>query len=150
MVSLWQNMKPCFIISDQFFNSYNIISLIGEQQSRWFVQLMAGKALLPDKDKMLFNIKSMRNDSKKIYNPSDRHTVETKWIKYMDDITKEFGAKPNLWKYFFTDNQLWRAVLFGPCLPYQYRLDGPHRWSGARDAIISVYDRILHPLQTKN
>jgi len=40
-------------------------------------------------------------------------------------------------------------VYFGLATPYQYRLVGPGAWHGARDAILSVRERILQPLRTR-
>ena len=42
-----------------------------------------------------------------------------------------------------TDPMLAWACFFGPLLPYQYRLEGPGKWAGARDAILTVWERIL-------
>lgn len=42
----------------------------------------------------------------------------------MDELSKEIGAYPFIWKYMFTDPKLFFALLFGACAPYQYRLTG--------------------------
>lgn len=63
----------------------------------------------------------------------------------MDELGGQIGARPHLLKYFFTDNELFR-VLLGPAVSYQYRLEGPHRWPGARQAIIDSHHRVLYPL----
>lgn len=34
-------------------------------------------------------------------------------------------------------------VYFGPLVPYVYRLHGPNRWHGAREAIMSVDERVF-------
>ncbi|PIO57186.1 hypothetical protein TELCIR_21410, partial [Teladorsagia circumcincta] len=34
-------------------------------------------------------------------------------------------------------------IYFGPCVPYEYRLEGPHPWSGARNAIMTVDERVF-------
>lgn len=122
---------------------------IGEQQSRWFAQLMANKVTLPDRQTMKRDIEKKRQEIAKRYYQSERHTIQVDFIPYMDELAQQYGVKPNLFKYFFTDHQLWKALVFGPCVPYQYRLEGPHRWSGARDAILSVEDRIAAPLKTR-
>ena len=48
-----------------------------------------------------------------------------------------------------TDPVLGLKVLFGPALPYHFRLQGPGRWSGARHAILTAMDRVRFPLQTR-
>jgi dimethylaniline monooxygenase (N-oxide forming) len=48
-----------------------------------------------------------------------------------------------------SDPRLFFHVVFGPASPYQYRLMGPGRWAGARDAILTQWDRVLYPLKTR-
>ena len=50
---------------------------------------------------------------------------------------------------FKTDPKLALQVVFGPCTPYQYRLMGPGKWQGARDAIMTTMDRVRYPLATR-
>ncbi|GBM78080.1 Dimethylaniline monooxygenase [N-oxide-forming] 2 [Araneus ventricosus] len=40
------------------------------------------------------------------------------------------------------DTKLLLKILFGPSVSYQYRLEGPHSWEGAREAIITTMDRV--------
>ena len=40
-------------------------------------------------------------------------------------------------------------MFFGPCTPYQYRLEGPGSWPKAREAIMTQDERILFPLSTR-
>ncbi|XP_075038577.1 dimethylaniline monooxygenase [N-oxide-forming] 2-like isoform X2 [Mixophyes fleayi] len=40
-------------------------------------------------------------------------------------------------------------IFFGPCTPYQYRLTGPGKWSGARNAILTQWNRTLSPARTR-
>ena len=51
-----------------------------------------------------------------------------------------------LWK----DSKLALTCFFGPCTPYQYRLDGPLPWKGARRAIMTQWERIEAPLRTRH
>ena len=111
---------------------------------------MANKVSLPDHKTMMRDVAKKRQEMAKRFYESERHTIQVDWIPYMDELTQQFGAKPNIMKYFFTDHKLWIALMFGPCLPYQYRLEGPHHWSGARDAILSVEERISAPLKTRH
>ncbi|CAG2107437.1 unnamed protein product [Medioppia subpectinata] len=121
---------------------------IGELQSRWFAQLMAGKRSLPSRQEMRADIAVKRQAMKRYYE-SERHTIQVDWLNFMDELAQQVGVKPNITKYFFTDKELWRALMFGPALPYQYRLEGPHSWSGAREALLSAEERIDSPLATK-
>ncbi|KAH9373680.1 hypothetical protein HPB48_018675 [Haemaphysalis longicornis] len=82
------------------------------------------------------------------YVNSPRHAIQVDWISYMDELASMIGARPQMLKYFFTDNRLFRALL-GPAVPYQYRLEGPHRWPGARQAILDSRARMLYPLNDR-
>lgn len=67
----------------------------------------------------------------------------------MDDVASLIGAKPDLWKMLFQDPRFAIKCFFGPCIPAQYRLNGPHAWSGARKVIEDVEDSIRTPLRTR-
>ena len=122
---------------------------ISEIQSRWFALLMNNKLSLPSKDEMIKDIRKKRLAMEKRFYSCERHTVQVDWIPFMDEIAQMINAKPNLFSYFFTDPTLWYALWFGACLPYQYRLNGPHPWPKARETILTVFDRIEAPLKTK-
>lgn len=49
-------------------------------------------------------------------------------------------------KMLFTDPRLAIKCVFGPATAYQYRLEGPRPWSGARDAILRQLERTFYPL----
>jgi dimethylaniline monooxygenase (N-oxide forming) len=97
---------------------------IGEMQSRWFALLMANKLKLPNVKAMNEDIEKKRCEAMMRYYESERHTIQVDWIPFMDELGAIVGVKPNLFKYFFTDHELWRALYFGYCVPYQYRLEG--------------------------
>ncbi len=67
----------------------------------------------------------------------------------MDQLAELAGCRPTLSKYLWTDLSLWRALVFGPLVAYQYRLEGPQRWAGARQAILGVQERVEKPLKTR-
>ncbi len=96
---------------------------IGELQSRWFALLMANKLKLPTVEEMNKDIALKKKFMERFYE-SERHTIQVDWIPFMDELATVVGVKPNLWKYFTSDPELWRALLFGPSVPYQYRLEG--------------------------
>lgn len=81
------------------------------------------------------------------YVKSQRHTIQVDYIPYMDELACQVGVKPNLLTLFLTDPKLALEVAFGPCTPYQYRLRGPGKWAGAREAILTQRQRIIKPLQ---
>ncbi|GFR01764.1 dimethylaniline monooxygenase 5 [Trichonephila clavata] len=118
----------------------------GEIQCRWAAQILAGKCKLPPKAKMYADIKKRYETNMKRYKPNDKMSIRVDYMQYCDDLTSQFGAKPNLLKLFFTDFPLFIKLMFGPILSYQYRLQGPHAWEGAREAIMTSEDRMLWPL----
>ena len=52
-------------------------------------------------------------------------------------------------KMLFSDPKLALACFFGFWSPYQYRLRGPGEWSGAREAILTIEERVRAPFQTR-
>lgn len=78
-----------------------------------------------------------------------RHTLQVNYMEYMDEIATLVGVKPNLLVLFLSDPKLALEVVFGPCTPYQYRLQGPGKWDGARRAILTQRERIIKPLRTR-
>ncbi|XP_064467642.1 flavin-containing monooxygenase 5-like isoform X2 [Ornithodoros turicata] len=119
---------------------------VAEMQARWFAHLLGGKIRLPQTTEMHRDINAKQEAVDKRFVPSLRHTLEMNWVDGMDAMASEIGACPNLVKYFFTDQALFWKLVLGPAVPYQYRLEGPHAWKGARDAIFGVRARIVAPL----
>ena len=71
------------------------------------------------------------------------------YIEYADEIAREIGCKPSILKLFFKDPSLAFSCLFGPCVPYQYRLMGPDPWDGAKKAMEAVEENIIFPTRTR-
>lgn len=84
------------------------------------------------------------------YVAAQRHTIQVDYIPYMDELAKQVGVNPPILKLLLTDPRLGFKVLFGPCTPYQFRLCGPGQWKGARQAILTQWDRVTQPLKTRN
>jgi len=120
---------------------------VGEMQCRWTARILAGKHKLPSKEEMLADIKKKEEYIRKRFVDSPRHTLQVDFIGYQDELAEEIGVKPNLLKLAITDPRLFWAIFTGPSLPYQYRLQGPHTWDGAREAILTYRDRVVQPLQ---
>ncbi|GFQ84072.1 dimethylaniline monooxygenase 2 [Trichonephila clavata] len=118
----------------------------GELQCRWAAQVLAGNCKLPSQEVMFNDIKQRYETNLKRYTPSDKMSLRVDAISYCNDIASQFGAKPNFLKILLTDPMLFYKLVFGPFLSYQFRLQGPYAWDGARDAIMTVEKRILYPL----
>uniref|UniRef100_A0A3Q3VVL8 Flavin-containing monooxygenase n=1 Tax=Mola mola TaxID=94237 RepID=A0A3Q3VVL8_MOLML len=130
------------------FQTKGPIMPVVEMQARWAVKVFTGLSCLPSEKQMQEVIES---DMKRNMKRSDIIVtlLSVDYIPYLDFMAKEVGVQPNLLRLLLTDPVLWVKVLFGPCTPYQYRLTGPGRWAGARQAILSQWDRVAQPLRTR-
>ncbi|XP_013920030.1 PREDICTED: dimethylaniline monooxygenase [N-oxide-forming] 5-like [Thamnophis sirtalis] len=122
---------------------------IAELQARWATRVFKGLAELPSTSEMIADIIVKKFSMAKRYVKSQRHTIQVDYIEYMDELASLIGVKPNICSRFITDPKLARELLFGPCTPYQYRLQGPGKWEGARKAILTQHERVLDPLKTR-
>ncbi|KAJ7986571.1 hypothetical protein DPEC_G00341250 [Dallia pectoralis] len=122
---------------------------ISEIQARWATRVFKGLNKLPPKDNMLKDIKKKENSMAKRYVTTQRHTIQVNFIEYMDEIADQVGVCPNFLWLLLTEPSLGLRVLLGPCTPYQYRLTGPGQWGGARQAIMTQWDRVAQPLRTR-
>ncbi|XP_009989174.1 PREDICTED: dimethylaniline monooxygenase [N-oxide-forming] 5-like [Tauraco erythrolophus] len=123
---------------------------ISELQCRWATRVFPGLNKLPPRHDMEADIEKKKEAMAKRYVKSQRHTIQVDYIPYMDELACQVGVKPNLLTLFLTDPKLALEVAFGPCTPYQYRLQGPGEWSGAREAILTQRQRVIKPLQTRH
>uniref|UniRef100_A0A3B4FIU2 Flavin-containing monooxygenase n=1 Tax=Pundamilia nyererei TaxID=303518 RepID=A0A3B4FIU2_9CICH len=80
---------------------------------------------------------------------SERNPLQVHDIPYMDSLSEEVGVRPNIPWLFFKDPTLALQVFLGPCTPYQYHLTGPGKWAGARQAILTQWDRVFQPFKTR-
>lgn len=123
---------------------------ISELQARIFALSMSGKVKLPSTEEMIADIKRKEREMRRRYFSGPRHTIQMDWVNFMDELAELAGVKPDMLSTFINDPPLFAKCFFGPCLPYQYRLEGPDSWSGAREAIMSYDDRIVGALDTRH
>ncbi|XP_076452199.1 uncharacterized protein LOC143287845 [Babylonia areolata] len=124
---------------------------ISELQCRWFASLMIGRVRLPERGKMEKDIAQKEKEMDSRYYRSRRHTLQTFWVQYMDEVAEQIGARPVLWRMLLTRPSLALRCVLGPCLPAQYRLQGPHAWPHAARFIRSVWTRYnLRPKATRD
>lgn len=107
---------------------------VSEIQARWFSELCKGKTKLPSAEKMFHNMKQDQQRSESTYYASARHTIQQDPIPYIDEIASYFGAKPQLWRH---PSLAWNLIV-GSCGAAQWRLQGPHKWSKAKEVVRSV------------
>ncbi|XP_059196498.1 flavin-containing monooxygenase 5-like isoform X2 [Centropristis striata] len=122
---------------------------ISEIQARWATRVFKGCLKLPSVASMQKDIQCKKDMMAKRYVTSQRHTIQVDYVNYMDQIAELLGVKPNIPKLLLTDPRLGLSVVFGPTSPYQYRLRGPGKWAGARQAILTQWDRVAQPMQTR-
>ncbi|NXW63820.1 FMO4 monooxygenase, partial [Eurystomus gularis] len=118
-----------------------------EMQARWVTGIFAGWNKLPPTSKMMADVLKKKPPVKR--NLFERENLKISFISYTDEIASCAGIKPSVLKLLLTDPRLALAIFFGPCTPYQYRLVGRGRWSGARNAILTQWQRTLKPLRTR-
>ncbi|XP_067156769.1 flavin-containing monooxygenase 3-like isoform X1 [Apteryx mantelli] len=127
--------------------SFGSIIPTSELQCRWAVKVFQGLCRLPTISKMMDDIDEKAGKKLKWYGSSN--TLQMDYITYMDELAVPLGVKPSLLKLLLTDPRLALEVFFGPCTPYQFRLTGPGKWSGARTAILTQWDRTLGATRTR-
>lgn len=100
---------------------------LSEMQARWAARVWRGTAHLPSPVTMWGAIRARQTTIvRRGSNPS-----RLEFEPYMDLLAAELGILPRLWR---RPTLLW-ALLFGPSIAAQYRLDGPGRWAGAAQTI---------------
>ncbi|XP_073711979.1 flavin-containing monooxygenase 5-like isoform X2 [Misgurnus anguillicaudatus] len=120
-----------------------------ELQARWATRVIAGLNHLPSNRKMHEIIEKERRANLKCYACPKEAVLQVNYIPYLDFMAKEVGVRPNIVWLLLSDPALGLRVLFGPCTPYQFRLRGPGHWSGARQAILTVWERVAKPMKTR-
>ncbi|XP_032426990.1 dimethylaniline monooxygenase [N-oxide-forming] 5 [Xiphophorus hellerii] len=132
-----------------FFQVRGPIMPIVEMQVRWAVKVFSGLTCLPSTQKMLEVIETERRLNMPSFPNPQQAVLQVDFIHYLDFMAKEIGVKPHLWRLLLTDPVLWAKIFFGPCTPYQYRLTGPGQWAGARQAILTQWERVAKPFRSR-
>ncbi|XP_075748741.1 flavin-containing monooxygenase 5-like isoform X2 [Rhipicephalus microplus] len=122
---------------------------ISEMQSRWVAGVFAGRYALPAVRVMEEDVDQRELRVRERYIPGSRHARQVDWIEYMDEMAELVGCKPRLGRLLLTDPVLAWACVFGPCLPYQYRLNGPGSWPRARQQILDFWENYRLGLETR-
>nr|XP_060477718.1 flavin-containing monooxygenase 5 isoform X1 [Panthera onca]XP_060477719.1 flavin-containing monooxygenase 5 isoform X1 [Panthera onca] len=153
-ISLYKNVfppnleKPTLAIIG-LIQPLGAIMPISELQGRWVTQVFKGLKTLPSQSKMKAEIAKTQEQMAKRYVESQRHTIQGDYIDTMEELADLVGVRPSLLSLAFTDPKLAIQIIWGPCTPIQYRLQGPGKWDGARKAILTTEDRIRKPLMTR-
>ncbi|XP_072771211.1 flavin-containing monooxygenase 5-like isoform X1 [Nerophis lumbriciformis] len=132
-----------------FIHALGAIMPQAELQGRWVSQVFKGHLKLPSNQAMVKAVEQDTKDMNKSYIVSKLTPLQVDFVSYMDDLAGTIGARPSLMWLLFTDYPLFKKVLWGPLTAYQYRLTGPGKWEGARQAIFTQFDRMFEPLKTR-
>ncbi|XP_075543715.1 flavin-containing monooxygenase 5-like [Dermacentor variabilis] len=125
------------------------INPIAEMQARWVVQVLLGNVRLPSKEEMISDMERTETSQRSRYVSSPRHTIQVDYMPYTRDLARRIGADPSLVTALLRRPALFWALLAGPQVPYMFRLQGPHSWQGAAEAVISTQRRIEAPIRTR-
>ncbi|TMS38642.1 hypothetical protein L596_005320 [Steinernema carpocapsae] len=154
-VELYQYMYPLKTAKHNTLAVLGLIQPLGsimpisELQARVFFDALSGSSRLPSETEMKQNINAKREEMGRRYVKSRRHTIQVDYNSYMDELAEIIGCKPSLKTLALSDPALAYKVTFGAQAPYQYRLTGPHVWEGAREALLTLDERVLKPTITQ-
>ena len=140
-VRLYKNMFIPYLKHPETLAIIGLFQTVGagipacEMQCRWYAALIKNKDnnnnnqnrnhyQLPSREVMEAEIDRKWKKITERYYDSERHTFQEDWLPYLDDIAKEIGCRPPIFRYLFTDPKLFRSLVFGVAVPYQFRLVG--------------------------
>ena len=113
---------------------------IMEMQARLFATICKGERTLPAPAEMerftcmdrAFWLDRFEHNAHRI-----RSLVD--YRRYMDDMAKEIGCEPPLWKYFFLHPRIWLSMVYSATQGIQFRLRGPgNKESLARELLMKL------------
>ncbi|CAI5448655.1 unnamed protein product [Caenorhabditis angaria] len=155
-VDLYQYMFPT-ATSDH--NSLCIIGLIqpfgsimpvSEQQARvFYANLVSDNNIIPRKSDMEESVHNKKSAMAAQFVKSRRHTIQVDYIPYMDELAELIGCQVPVLRTWLTDPFLAYRLFFGPNAGYCYRLNGKHTWDGARNAIMTIDQRVRQATTSK-
>uniref|UniRef100_A0A8C5PP99 Flavin-containing monooxygenase n=1 Tax=Leptobrachium leishanense TaxID=445787 RepID=A0A8C5PP99_9ANUR len=143
------NLQKPTIAFIGFIQPIGAIAVTAELQCRWATKFFKGLVKMPSTEEMKDYLAEDEKLRLKWFETTQQNWRRTNYIKYVDDLAADINVKPNIWKLILTDPVLGFKMFFGPINGYQYRLTGPHKWIGAREAILTQWDRIEKPLRTR-
>ncbi|XP_074528458.1 flavin-containing monooxygenase 5-like isoform X2 [Halichoeres trimaculatus] len=132
-----------------FVNGFGAVGPQAEIQARWATRVFKGYIILPSEETMMKEIHKDTAIMHERFACSVVNPLQVDVIPYMDSLAEQVGARPNVLRLFLTDPRLALQVFLGPFTSYQYRLSGPGQWAGARQAILTQWDRVLQPFRTR-
>ncbi|XP_034540274.1 dimethylaniline monooxygenase [N-oxide-forming] 5-like [Notolabrus celidotus] len=132
-----------------FVHGLGAISRLAEIQARWATRVFKDLITLPSEENMMKEIKNDTDIMHERFECSEYNPLQVDVVPYMDSLAELLGVRPNILWLFLTDPRLALEVFMGPLTAYQYRLSGPGQWAGARQAILTQWERVLQPFRTR-
>ncbi|KAJ1172234.1 hypothetical protein NDU88_004082 [Pleurodeles waltl] len=125
------------------------ILVASEMQARWASRILKGHIKLPPLEKCMEDITKKSNVIKQRYGTIEDRAFQIDFIEYIDELASEIGVKPSFFNLLLSDPRLALKVSFSACTSPQYRLTGPGKWDGARNAILTKWDRVVAPMKMR-
>ena len=114
------------------FSFFCSLFRISEMQSRWLASFWASR-LKPFSNEELEAFQMIIDEHKKGISP---YGLLVEPYKYTDELAKDIGClPPGISGTACEDESLNIALLRGPLISAQYRINGPNAWSGAKEYI---------------
>ncbi|XP_051233285.1 flavin-containing monooxygenase 5-like [Dicentrarchus labrax] len=132
-----------------FIRGFGAVNPLAEMQARWATRVFKGLTTLPSEENMIKEIEKDTITMHKRFACSERNPLQVDYIPYLDSLAELVGVRPNIPWLLLKDPRLALQIFLGPCTPYQYRLTGPGQWAGARQAILTQWERVVQPFRTR-
>ncbi|KAI1280846.1 Dimethylaniline monooxygenase [N-oxide-forming] 2 [Halotydeus destructor] len=144
--------KPGSLAIIGFHTTFGPIWPTMELEARYVAQVVAGHLKLPPVTEMEREVKSYQGLALKLSEVALRGRTARRypWGMTNDDMAGLLGCKPRFWKYLFTDPRLLFALLFGPNVSAQYRLEGTGSSPEARNCVLTAFNRIESAMKQCN
>lgn len=97
--------------------------MLAELQTRWVSKVITNRVTLPSSREMLQEIEYDYEKSKKEFPCSYKRIPIVDPYDYCNMIGKNIDALPNLFQLFFTNNELWRNIVYDGWNHHIYRLN---------------------------
>ncbi|XP_029473740.1 dimethylaniline monooxygenase [N-oxide-forming] 2-like isoform X2 [Rhinatrema bivittatum] len=120
-----------------------------ELQARWATRVFKGLCKFPSHNEVREDIEKKKEILFKRFGTIQGNSLQVDFIEYLDELATEIGVNPASLSLFLTDPKLAIQIYFGSCTSFQYRLCGPGKWPGARNAILTKWDRILKATRSR-
>jgi hypothetical protein len=100
-----------------------------ELQSRWATSVIHGEISLPPAEEMQKLVDQYKDNLKKTYVTSARHTIQVDYLPYMDSLANDLGTEISPWRFIKTFGLIkglnaMKSVYFGMPGSAQFRLFG--------------------------